>query len=59
MAVYDIALLVVSLAILGAVVLPRVLADKPMSFPLIYVIGGWRCSHCRWACRRRTPWSRR
>ncbi|WP_415383497.1 cation:proton antiporter [Halosimplex sp. TS25] len=40
MAVYDIALLVVSLAILGAVVLPRVLADKPMSFPLIYVIGG-------------------
>lgn len=40
MAVYDIALLVVSFAILGAVVLPRVLADKPMSFPLIYVLAG-------------------
>jgi len=40
MAVYDIALLVVSIAILGAVVLPRILADKPMSFPLIYVLAG-------------------
>lgn len=40
MAVYEIALLVVSLAILGAVVLPRYLDDKPMSFPLIYVVLG-------------------
>ncbi|MFC6758204.1 MULTISPECIES: cation:proton antiporter [Haloarcula] len=37
MAAYEIALLVTSLSILGAVVLPRVLADKPMSFPLLYV----------------------
>jgi len=41
MAVYEIGLLVVSLAILGTVVLPRLLADKPMSFPLIYVVMGF------------------
>ncbi|WP_459190739.1 cation:proton antiporter [Halosimplex sp. J119] len=41
MAVYEWALVVVSLAILGAVVLPRFFADKPMSFPLIYVIAGF------------------
>lgn len=37
MAAYEIALLVTGLAILGAVVLPRILADKPVSFPLLYV----------------------
>ncbi|WP_324664637.1 cation:proton antiporter [Haloarcula sediminis] len=37
MAAYEIALLVTGFAILGAVVLPRILADKPMSFPLLYV----------------------
>ena len=37
MAVYEIALLVTSFAILGAVVLPRIMSDKPMSFPLLYV----------------------
>jgi NhaP-type Na+/H+ or K+/H+ antiporter len=37
MAAYEIALLVTGFAILGAVVLPRLLADKPMSFPLLYV----------------------
>ena len=41
MAVYEFALLVTSAAILGAVVLPRLLADKPMSFPLIYVVAGY------------------
>ncbi len=40
MAVYEIALIVVSISILGAVVLPRLLEDKPMSFPLIYVVAG-------------------
>ena len=41
MAVYEWALVVVSLAILGAVVLPRFFADKPMSFPLLYVVAGF------------------
>ncbi|WP_123538555.1 cation:proton antiporter [Halosimplex salinum] len=41
MAVYEWSLIVVSLAILGAVVLPRFFADKPMSFPLVYVIAGF------------------
>ena len=41
MAVYEFALLITSAAILGAVVLPRLLADKPMSFPLIYVVAGY------------------
>ncbi|WP_115863749.1 cation:proton antiporter [Halorussus litoreus] len=40
MAAYEAALLLVGIAILGAVVLPRVLSDKPMSFPLIYVVAG-------------------
>jgi len=41
MAVYDVSLIVVGLAILGAVALPRVLADRPVSFPLAYVaLGG-------------------
>ncbi|PSP54358.1 cation transporter [Halobacteriales archaeon QS_1_67_19] len=37
MAAYEAALLLVGIAIFGAVVLPRVLSDKPMSFPMIYV----------------------
>jgi len=37
MAAYEVALLVTSFAILGAVVLPRIMSDKPMSFPLLYV----------------------
>ena len=41
MAVYEWSLVVVSLAILGAVVLPRFFADKPMSFPLLYVVAGF------------------
>jgi len=40
MAAYEAALLVAGIAIFGAVVLPRVLSDKPMSFPLIYVVAG-------------------
>lgn len=40
MAVYTVILLVVGIAVLGAVVLPRLLADKPMSFPILYVAGG-------------------
>ncbi|WP_232701380.1 cation:proton antiporter [Halobacterium wangiae] len=40
MAVYEIVLVLVGLAIFGAVVLPRLLANKPMSFPLIYVAAG-------------------
>ena len=37
MAAYDIGLLIVGLAILGAVVLPRLLEHRPLSFPIIYV----------------------
>lgn len=37
MSTYDIALLVVALALLGAVVLPRLVTDKPLSFPMLYV----------------------
>ncbi|UPV73249.1 cation:proton antiporter [Halorussus limi] len=40
MAAYEAALLVAGIAIFGAVVLPRVLSDKPLSFPLIYVAAG-------------------
>jgi len=40
MAAYDFVLLFIGLAILGAIVLPRLLADKPLSFPLIYVLVG-------------------
>jgi NhaP-type Na+/H+ or K+/H+ antiporter len=40
MAVYETALLLVGIAIFGAVVLPRILSDKPMSFPMIYVAAG-------------------
>lgn len=37
---YDVALLVMGLAAFGVVGLPRVLADQPLSYPVIYVIGG-------------------
>ena len=37
---YEVAQIVVGLAILGAVVLPRLLSNKPLSFPLIYVAAG-------------------
>ncbi|MFC6825593.1 cation:proton antiporter [Halopelagius fulvigenes] len=40
MASYYVALIVVSLAILGAAVLPRVFADKPISLPIIYLASG-------------------
>lgn len=37
---YDVALLVLGLAAFGVVGLPRVLASWPLSYPIIYVIGG-------------------
>jgi NhaP-type Na+/H+ or K+/H+ antiporter len=37
---YDIALLVVGLAAFGVVGLPRVLADRPLSYPIIYIAAG-------------------
>ena len=37
MSSYELGMLVVALALLGAVVLPRLLADKPLSFPMLYV----------------------
>lgn len=40
MAAYDAVLVVMGLAIFGAVVLPRLLADKPLSFPIVYVVLG-------------------
>ncbi|WP_137283318.1 cation:proton antiporter [Halorussus salinisoli] len=40
MAAYEAALLLIGIAIFGAVVLPRVLSDKPMSFPMLYVGAG-------------------
>lgn len=40
MASYEFALLFIGFAILGAVALPRLVSDKPMSFPMIYVIAG-------------------
>jgi NhaP-type Na+/H+ or K+/H+ antiporter len=40
MAAYEAALLLIGIAIFGAVVLPRRLSDKPMSFPMIYVAAG-------------------
>ncbi|QLD89029.1 cation:proton antiporter [Natronomonas salina] len=38
---YPVALVVVGIAILGAVFLPRVLSDEPLSLPIIYVISGF------------------
>ncbi|WP_224267988.1 cation:proton antiporter [Haloprofundus salinisoli] len=37
MSAYDVALIIVALALLGAVALPRLLEDRPLSFPMIYV----------------------
>ena len=37
---YDTALLVIGLAAFGVVGLPRVLADRPLSYPIIYVAAG-------------------
>lgn len=37
MAAYELGQILVGLAILGAAVLPRLLSDKPMSFPMIFV----------------------
>lgn len=37
---YDVALLVLGLAAFGVVGLPRLLADRPLSYPIIYVVGG-------------------
>lgn len=37
MSAYEIALIVVAFAIVGAVLLPRFLTDKPLSLPMIYV----------------------
>jgi NhaP-type Na+/H+ or K+/H+ antiporter len=38
---YYVALIVVGLAIFGAVVLPRLLMDRPLSMPIIYVAAGF------------------
>lgn len=40
MAPYYTVLIVIGLAVLGAAVLPRLLSDKPASFPLIYIGAG-------------------
>mgnify|MGYP000159195941 FL=1 len=40
MAAYEIGLLIVGVALLGTVVLPRLLEDRPLSFPIIYVVTG-------------------
>jgi sodium/hydrogen antiporter len=37
---YDVALLVLGLAAFGVVGLPRLLADRPLSYPIIYVVAG-------------------
>lgn len=39
-AAYEIGLLVVAIALLGAAVLPRLLEHQPLSFPILYVILG-------------------
>ena len=41
MAAYEFALLIIGVAILGAVVLPRLLEHQPLSFPIIYVAVGF------------------
>jgi NhaP-type Na+/H+ or K+/H+ antiporter len=38
---YPVSLVVVGLAILGAVFLPRLLSDEPLSLPIIYVVSGF------------------
>jgi NhaP-type Na+/H+ or K+/H+ antiporter len=41
MAIYEISLVVIALAIFGAIVLPRILSDVPLSFPLIFTALGF------------------
>ena len=40
MGLYDIALILVGLAVLGTVALPRLLHNRPVSFPIVYVAFG-------------------
>jgi NhaP-type Na+/H+ or K+/H+ antiporter len=40
MAAYEIGLLIIGIAILGAAILPRLLEHRPLSFPIIYVTFG-------------------
>ena len=40
MAAYEVALIIVAIAILGAVVLPRLVEHRPLSFPIVYVLSG-------------------
>lgn len=37
MAVYEIGLLIIAIALFGTVILPRWLEHRPLSFPIIYV----------------------
>ena len=41
MAAYEIGLIIVGIALLGAVVLPRLLEHRPLSFPIVYVVVGF------------------
>ena len=41
MGAYEIGLIIVALALLGTAVLPRLLADKPLSFPIVYITLGF------------------
>jgi NhaP-type Na+/H+ or K+/H+ antiporter len=41
MGVYEVALLVVGIALMGTAVLPRVLEHRPLSFPIVYVTIGF------------------
>ena len=53
---YDLVLAVLGLALLGAAVVPRLLAERPLSLPIVYL--GPRASPsspCPWACPIRTP----
>ncbi|MDL5363085.1 sodium:proton antiporter [Halalkalicoccus sp. NIPERK01] len=40
MGTYEIGLIIISIALLGTVVLPRLLEHRPLSFPMIYVVLG-------------------
>lgn len=41
MSAYEVGLVIVAVALLGAAVLPRLLEDRPLSFPIVYVALGW------------------
>ena len=41
MAAYEVGLIIVGVALLGAVVLPRLLEHRPLSFPIVYVALGF------------------